>query len=782
MFEKPTTAKLEQAQIPEKIKGLHDLTDQEIESYTRNFLGETVTELSQEEIEDQLKPLLIELAKRNISGFGLFSFALPDNVTAEEIQSGNSSWAKVYKSLFSLSKTEEYKQSPELQMMVRELENIIDQNPQMMGPVAMWKIAKDIMWRRDIPSHAKGSLMGSMTYALAFFDTDKYEVELLKNLDFEKTENYSEVAHMLEALNQFWSSGHESYAEDRVPDFYLRALRKINETPEANYLLSMRAREILSMLEQSEDFPNEARDLKPFELSKGIYASTQAGDGLTIVPEESNRNVKEAIENFDTHEEKITPPQWMIDDALAHNEAWITWQPPHELTVAREQLFNEMHQYATIPIEERLGELDRVDNEKKQELFFDYEYLVSRPVREMVQREFDFELKDLSIREQYFFLNYLKRVTVANAETMKRFTSLYGVDGMRTFLSLERGDETLGDSIVAFGQHDEVAGTVFRYYGDLLNSADRAEQLVREVSNCEGDLCTDLANQVRENILNRAQKDLEKAVRAHDPSEVAAQIENYVATAKEYVALLQEVGTGKIESVSPETLTEEDRIRMQELLRKNYDTAYPEPENNEFKTAVEGSLLKSFSNPNTTYRILRDQGKIVSFNRFDTLRDYTGKEVSYFGSFNADPAYSGVGGIMLEETIKDQLESGRPMMAHCDPTQAITKKYIEDGFVATGFYSLAGKPSFEIWRSKDSTAQLESKGESIQELLSFIEGTGSVVVREQSSAEAYPELKNNMGLTRYFTHQGKTYLVFENLSNTLRDKFTPPQGDLKKVA
>ncbi|OGG88365.1 hypothetical protein A2592_02580 [Candidatus Kaiserbacteria bacterium RIFOXYD1_FULL_42_15] len=188
----------EYKEVPsETFDDLSEMTDQEIELYTESFLGEEITRLTQEEIETKITPLLTELAKRGISGFGLFSFALPDNVTAEEIQSGNSSWAKVYKSLFSLSKTGEYKQNPELQMMVRELENIIDQNPQMMGPVAMWDTAKDVMWRRDIPSHAKGSLMGSMTYALAFFDTDRYEAELLKNLDISASPN-----HRLQAVTE----------------------------------------------------------------------------------------------------------------------------------------------------------------------------------------------------------------------------------------------------------------------------------------------------------------------------------------------------------------------------------------------------------------------------------------------------------------------------------------------------------------------------------------------------------------------------------------------------
>lgn len=411
----------------------------------------------------------------------------------------------------------------------------------------------------------------------------------------------------------------------------------------------------------------------------------------------------------------------------------------------------------------------------------DYRSLMDLRVRASLEKAFGFKLLDLTLKEQYFFLNYLKRITPEFVETIKQFTSLYGVDGMRTFLSLERGDETLGDHIVAFGQHNEVASTVFKYYGELLNSAERAEALVRELSDCEGDICIELGNQVRENIINRAQQDLEKAVRSRDPGEVAAQIENYVAAAKEYVALLQEVGAGKIESVAPESLTEEEKARMQELLRNNYNKAYPEPEKKAFKAAVAASLTKSFSNPKTTFRVLRHNGKIVSYLRFDTLSDYTGKEVSYFGSFNADPAYNGVGGVMLEETIKDRLKDGRLMMAYTDPNQPITKKYIEDGFIATNTHDFAGKSVLEIWRSKDSTTQLESKERSIEDLLATTESE-SIVVREQSSSESYPELRKNMGLTRYFTHQGKTYLVFEKLPNNLRNDFTPPKEELKQAA
>lgn len=545
-----------------------------------------------------------------------------------------------------------------------------------------------------------------------------------------------------------------------IIDHLLEENKEYESNPYANYFTSL---ELAGALQKITDPDYEiTKEEMPFEVGDGWFGCL-VENNLNFYKPESPNEFRQEIQSYYYYAGRRAS---MTEESVAHSKlATEQWK-------SIIKCFEDEESLPTF--------IDDVNRDSLQ--YKEYEAVLDTHSQEKLREDFGFTITDFPGREQLFFLSYLKRIRKADVPKVMSFYSKYGIDGIRTFISLERGDETLGDSIVTFGQHDEVAGTVFKYYGELLNSAERAEALVKEVSDCEGEACADLANQVRENIVNRAQKDLEKAVRAHDPSEVAAQIENYVAAAKEYVALLQEVGTGKIESVSPEALTSEERVRMQELLRKNYDKAYPEPENEDFKVAVAGSLEKSFSNPDTSFRVLRDNGKIVSYNRFDTVRDFTGKEVSYFGSFNADPAYSGVGGVMLEETIKDQLETGRPMMAHCDPAQAITRKYIEDGFVATSFYELAGKPSFEIWRSKDSSAQLESKGRSIDELLESVGESGAVVVREQSESETYPELQNSMSLTRYFTHDGKTYLVFEILPDTLSEDFILPQEEQREAA
>jgi hypothetical protein len=211
------------------------------------------------------------------------------------------------------------------------------------------------------------------------------------------------------------------------------------------------------------------------------------------------------------------------------------------------------------------------------------------------------------------------------------------------------------------------------------------------------------------------------------------------------------------------------------LLQENYDENYKSIEDQEFKTEVRASLENAFSNPNTVFNILRDKGRIISFNRFDTLRDFEGREVTYFGSFNADTTYSGVGSVMLEKTLKERLGDKRPMMAHCDPKQPISKKYIESGFIATGFYTIAGKPSFEIWRTEDTRSRFASKNETQKKLLQSIEmGNPVYDIRKQNKQETYPELNDGKILTRYFIHNDEMYLVFEDVPKDFKEMFISP--------
>jgi len=725
MFEKPDQPK--GTEKPETIPDLSQLNDQELETDVKSFLEEEVASLSQAAVEKRLLSFLTELSKRNGDVYDWFAFSLPKRVTPEEIQTGNSPWAKVYKSLFCLCKTTEYQQNPKLQTLASELNNIVDQNPQLIGPVAMWQTAKDIMWRKDIPRPAKADLMASMTYALAYENTDQYEAELLQNLNFEDIKNYQETAHMLEAIKQFWSSGHEGYAVDQVPDFYVRALRKVTETPKTNYLLFTRAREILSLLEQSEVVTNEASDrpAEPFELAKDTWACFRTPKGLTIIDKPDS---------------------------------------------AKEQ----KNESETSTIEDRLGTLGQFTADKKQALIFDYEFMVSRPTREMIQKDFAFALKDLSLREQFYFLNYLKRTTVADADSLKNFIKHHGVNGARAFLSLERGDETLGDQIVAFGQNHEAADALFKYYGELLDNAERAEALVLE-NGCEGEHCLQLGAQVRENIINRGQKDLETAVKESDRSELAAKIKTYVADAKVYVALLQEAIQQPLEPVAATTINDKDKAQILALSARNYAN-----EKEDFQTVIRSGLEQALANPNSRFYIEKDKaGKVIFCDRFDDIKDEKNdRVVKYFGSVNAEPSFNGIGRVRIAETLEQELARGQTMFAHCDPKTAVSSLYVEHGFVATKTVRPAGKLSFEIWRGDDFGEQLPTKSLTVAALLEQFENQNQPApyeIRKVAKDDQFLELDEGKYLTRYFRHNGEYYAVFEPAPPALALAFVPPE-------
>lgn len=771
-------------QVAEEIspEGVDDIQEQALRFFS------AVPQLSQEEVDQQLGDLLTILGKVDaINSFRFFGDILPFEISYEEIQSGTSVYAKLYRAIFEFSTTEAY-QDPTVMSVTRGLENLIEQNPQMIGPVAMWQLARDYMWRRDIPGERKGSLIRGMTYDITFHDVTQSAEGLLSKLDFENPEHYAESAHLLEALRFFaMHASEEDFTGDaRAFSFYVDTLERIQESPNTNYLLFLRSKEMLASFERmygryeddlDEELMSEEVPEGPlFELSKGVFAVPgNMNEPMKIVPEEFLRDAQHMLMEYEENEAKMIPPQVLTDEASEYGYDGVYWTPPKEVFQNRRRLFAEAKSYATLPIEEALGEIVSLDGKEKQELIFDYEYLVSKPMRELISREFGVTLSELTLREQFYFLNYLKGVTVADADAMKQFTAQHGTTGLRTFLSLERGGTELGDQIVAFGQRQEIAERIFAYYGELLDSADSAEHLVQKLTSCAEEDCIQLVEQVRENILNRAQKDLEHAVRIGNISQLEAELDRYNAHAKEYVALLQEIGKGNIETRSSRELTESDKAQMRALMQKNYQAAYPGAAHYDFREAVAASLERGFEGQDTIFRLLRDGDEIVSFNRFDTIKAED-REITYFGSFNAAPAYSGVGGVMLEATLKERLEDGRPMMAHCDPASQIAKKYLEYGFVATHYYLVGGKPSLEIWNSQDISHVLESKNMTKEALLEHVAEDSSIVVRAIQPSEMYDELQQGYGLSRYLVHDDTTYVVFEKLPVDLAAQFVPSQS------
>lgn len=321
-------------------------------------------------------------------------------------------------------------------------------------------------------------------------------------------------------------------------------------------------------------------------------------------------------------------------------------------------------------------------------------------------------------------------------------------------------------------------------FTDLVNEANRSEELIdSEASNLTDAQKEELTERVRTLLLQQAEKVIDIAAAATDADSLKDDLETYTFDKRAFTSLVQSLGveamlSNPLREVFSEDLTQVQKNRMLELMCKNYETLYPGDEYVEFRTKVEAGLQSSFENPSTQFYVLEDNGEIVSFNRFDEVHDSSDRQIKYFGSFNADSTYRGVGSVMLEKTIEAQMQNGEVMFAHCDPTQAITKKYIESGFVATGCdhdYANTGVPILEIWRSGTTIEDLETKNMSMSDLIAIANISpgpeDDYFVREVEQNDRFYELDNGLSylLTRYFSHEGKTYVAFEINTSISKD-------------
>jgi hypothetical protein len=545
------------------------------------------------------------------------------------------------------------------------------------------------------------------------------------------------IAHLKIAYED--GSGHARAALEELLDVADRIL-EMEFHPKVNYLGGERLAQLLRGESGKEAIKSDVDMYVPFEITDGVYAVFSSdGDRIFVADKEMSDDIKNIVRSGWTKEYQGEEGH----DLPSYQYEYI----PEDLMYSINEVID-----AGTPLDEIANEIGVAD----PDIVKDYITILRSSSREIIETKFGFRLTSLNIKEQLYFLNYLKNTTVEQAQTMQSFTSLYGNDGMRTFLSLEQGDETLGDHIVVFGQHEDVASTIFKYYGELLNLADQIED-----------------GGVRERVLARAQKDLETAVRAHDPETIAERLHTYVAEAKVEVALIQEGIKEPLSSTNTTGLASDLPERMQAISAKNYSKESPE-----FQELMREGMAAKLNEPNRRWYVDQtDGGEIIFFDSFtDVLNEETG-EVQYktFEAVNlGDDKYGGAGAARLKQTLGQELADGLPMQAFSDPENPVSQLYIEHGFVAVGTVSPAGKFSFELWRNSESSELLQTKQLSIAELIVQIENpekTGDFTIRTVENGDRFPELSDGQCLTRYFKHNGQQYVVFEPVPVELQNGF-----------
>jgi hypothetical protein len=228
----------------------------------------------------------------------------------------------------------------------------------------------------------------------------------------------------------------------------------------------------------------EDRDLlgyaaEPFLLAKNAYAF-ESGHLYKAQPEKQTEIIL-MLDKYDQIKQQMQPSQELLDE-MQYAGDW-PYQPDEHLQDEANHLIGKMKKFQGEPIaieDLTFSRADKTALERYQDIqnLQDYEYLMSKPIRETIEQEFGLKLSDLSLKEQFYFLQFVKHKEAKDISLVKEFVKEYGTDGLKTFLSLDYGQE-LGDKIVELGSKAESAEVkkLFSEYARIVDTAEREIRL-----------------------------------------------------------------------------------------------------------------------------------------------------------------------------------------------------------------------------------------------------------------------------------------------------------------
>jgi N-acetylglutamate synthase-like GNAT family acetyltransferase len=358
---------------------------------------------------------------------------------------------------------------------------------------------------------------------------------------------------------------------------------------------------------------------------------------------------------------------------------------------------------------------------------------IHRPaMRDAIERDMGISLADLSLREQIQLLSYLASVDVGTAEKGFKTIAKDGIDGARAFLSCEYG-KRMGDAVITISEKMDQASAhaIFRKYAEIVDLIDRdTAELEREFFVMERGKRID-RGRLDDEILGRAKGILEafakRLGKGEDVTagEVIASLERFSKDSVQFASMFKEAAKGKtidfrdirglsLESSRPADIDEPAREEMRKIVAENWSAQMP---------SAAPFVAKGFEkvldpkNDATSFWILKKDGHVVAFMRFDTRPDL-GPDVLYAGSLNIAPALRGsaIGEAMLKTV--DAEAATHTVHADFFPEVAAGTMYVERfGFVATGVEEVKTGPKratvqrFKIVRNDHMNAKYRARRE-----------------------------------------------------------------------
>lgn len=464
--------------------------------------------------------------------------------------------------------------------------------------------------------------------------------------------------------------------QKEISNILEKGFNEISSDKDVKYFLSIMLKPSI-VFSPTQSFENQERGLTPVQISKEYFVQDNGFDPIPIFyhtekPKEFISIIEKQKRFFENARPESRPEitkNPSLEEMKEYKDKYL--KETINFKENKKEIKEKMNNVTTILKPEEIQKFfpssHNIFELTQDPLMFEFRAFVNPEVRFLIEKEFAVDFREIPLKEQIYFLTSISNRTNETIKPVQEFTKKFKAIGLRTFLSIEQGGESMGNKILALGNSEklpeEVASKVFAKYGEIIDSVDEITTVLKERFGKEEDN-QELIISIRENLFKKG-KDL--LVESSDAisnnkeenvligEELSKKLNNMKKSAillgSVFKTVLKEgMKLDQIKDVSIESINNENEIfrYKDELLRifKENRINYP-PELMKETLAEFEQALNDINNKE--FYILKDKEDIIAFMRFDKLSDGN----LYAGSLNTRSEIKGLalGGELLKKLL-----------------------------------------------------------------------------------------------------------------------------------
>lgn len=425
--------------------------------------------------------------------------------------------------------------------------------------------------------------------------------------------------------------------------------------------------------------------------------------------------------------------------------------------------------------------LDRVSKNFSRLEKEKYLFLLRSGLLQELEKKFNLNIRLLSPHEAKAFINFLFEIKNEQAESLKKFSIQFGINGLRTFLSLEHGGSDMGQKILDIGEKlpQETASKIFSKYAEIIDSVENLLNVVQNNFKSTIDTKPELLQSVEQSLYKRGADLLSQF---HDninqnPDEIIVELERINADTITTLSIfkyaaklgnklpLEDISGAEFSKKAGNELSPEDINEMEHIYQVNWKNYG----NQQLIQSVIHKFKESLTGDNAVHEqvyTFKKNNQINAFVKFSDLQS----GVKYASALNVDQSSKGfgLGETMMDEALYREAQENI-LIATCDPYNDSNMRYFEKGFVGTGFTG-DNPPVMNICWNESMNTHITSKYISVDDLVMLYlkkqVPNNLIIKRGKTLQEVHTDIPVGKSLTRCFKdplHTGDWYAVYESI-------------------